>query len=457
MPYLSLDVLDNQITLYHGMCPDALSSIESNSIDTVITDTPYGLGDDPDIVSLLHDWLAGVDHDTGPGFMGETWDVIPSPRTWREVLRVLKPGGMNFVFGGARTVDLISVSLRIAGFQIRDRLSYFYDDSDEFAEFWESMSNNQKIAYLNLHETASGMDWVHGMGMPYGTRLDRVIEEVDAHRAMEWAGWATHLKPAHEPIIVAMKPRDGSFADNALKWGVAGYWIDGGRVKSGVPVPVFTHDKNRSNGNRVGIDTGGSNRTGEWSDKGHWPSNVIRDDSDTVTGMFPKTHQAGNKKDSYKDGVNRSVVGMGASLNKNPHNPDYHPSDDNSTARFFYCAKASRAERTHGGLVANKHRTVKPMALMRYLVRLSKTPTGGIILDPFSGSGTTLLAAVLEGRDAIGVEGEIDYCQITKDRIAEIDYFLLDKSQLALRRKKEKEKKEALEGGQLTIFDVGNS
>ena len=265
-----------------------------------------------------------------------------------------------------------------------------------------------------------------------------------------WDGWGTALKPAREDWIVAMKPLDGTFAANALKWGVAGLWVDGARI------PGATGDGhwagNRTQGNAYGQITQGTNGQ---SPQGRWPANLIHDGSDEVLAGFPESSGGAIPSNRNVSHFGQRAEGyIGERI-------EYAPG---SAARFFYCAKASRAERNaglegmeertighnlstnacarcgkrvkHNGsgvgcecgdlretvklptASLNHHPTVKPLSLMRYLVRLTRTPTGGVVLDPFMGSGTTGMAAVMEGRDFIGIDTEAEYVEIARRRIA---------------------------------------
>jgi len=248
-----------------------------------------------------------------------------------------------------------------------------------------------------------------------------------------------------------MKPLDGTYAENALKWGVAGYWIDGGRIgfTSDADYQESTQknrhgDFNSNNGIRVptkGIYHGDNRPPVNYEPKdGRFPTNLIHDGSDEVLELFPQT----GKSTGGRIGNKGSALNM-MGTNYEAGDPGY--GDSGSAARFFYCAKASRSERNAGlegmelrdaskmsggeetrqdrletGLtnhpqMQNHHPTVKPIALMRYLVRLTKTPTGGVVLDPFMGSGTTGIACALEGRDFIGIEKEREYYEIAEKRI----------------------------------------
>jgi site-specific DNA-methyltransferase (adenine-specific) len=232
--------------------------------------------------------------------------------------------------------------------------------------------------------------------------------------AQLWHGWGTALKPAHEPIVVAMKPIDGTFANNALTYGVAGLWIDGGRVGTDEVGARARSNSESGNTNMLGVNAQ-TNFQGAPT-QGRFPANLIHDGSDEVKELFPET-KSGSINGTYNNTI---MAQSNGDRNGKPIHLEFN-GDSGSAARFFYCAKASRSER-NAGLELNKqnhHPTVKPISLMRYLVRLTKTPTGGVVLDPFMGSGTTGCACALEGRDFIGIEREQDYFAIAEKRIAE--------------------------------------
>ena len=269
-----------------------------------------------------------------------------------------------------------------------------------------------------------------------------INEPTDAAR--QWHGWGTALKPAWEPILVAMKPLDGTFAANALRHGVAGLWVDGGRVN-------YVSEADKGDPDRFKTAWSGNGSNPGWqreahkdykpvpvgSNGGRWPANVIHDGSDEVLAGFPVTTTG-----KYNGASN----GLTSVTNYGHKSRPPHEASTGSAARFFYCAKSSRAERNAGlegmpevacGMMEddnypiktgsgklretkrqNHHPTVKPLALMRHLARLTKTPTGGVVLDPFAGSGSTGCAAVMEGRGFIGIEIDEDYADIARARIA---------------------------------------
>lgn len=409
--------------IHNEDCIEGLRKLPDNSIDSIITDPPYGLSDHKpeEVVACLSAWIQGKPYEPkGKGFMGKSWDAwVPGPEIWQECLRVLKPGGMALVFAGTRSMDLMSMALRLSGFELRDSIG-FASSADDAAPL---------------------MAWVHGQGFPKSHNL-----------SAKFQGWGTALKPAWEPIILAMRPLDGTFAANALKWGVAGLNIDGGRIgESGA----------RNNGRAVDSGIYGKFGPTERVDygMGRWPANLIHDGSEEVVSIFPETSSGFMRADTerssdggYMGGFPKDRVGARDTFG-----------DSGSAARFFYAAKASKAEknrgveslcghlhntgaRTYDDVCANCgkklfgsdeyrchcevkvtekretrgnfHPTVKPLSLMRYLCRLTKTPTGGIVLDPFTGSGTTCIAAALEGRQYIGFEREPEYHALAVARVA---------------------------------------
>ena len=371
--------------LHHGDCLKVLRSMPDCSVDSIVTDPPYGLS-----------------------FMGKKWDYdVPTIDVWVECLRVLKHGGHLLAFAGTRTQHRMAVRIEDAGFEIRDMIAWVYGSGfpksldvskaiDKrggnvagFAEFRDAVKDamkrngvsRQKLQdalgnYMISHYLTAGSqpaipilkDYriirdVVGLGNAFdelfndeaerevvgkhktdmgglgGERLGQAGGNITApatDAAKQWQGWGTALKPALEPITVARKPLVGTVAENVLQYGTGAINVDGGRVEGG-----------------------------------RWPANFIHDGSEEATDLL---------KDS---------------------------------ARFFYCAKASKEDRGE-----NHHPTVKPTDLMRYLCRLV-TPPNGIVLDPFNGSGSTGCAAVLEGFQYIGIEREAEYIAISEKRIQE--------------------------------------
>lgn len=352
------------VSILHGDCRDELATRQSASIDSVVTDPPYAL------VSISKRFGAenavpvkeGVYARAGKGFMGKTWDngeAAFAASFWAEVLRVLKPGGHVLAFGGTRTYHRLACAIEDAGFEIRDQIG-----------------------------------WAYGSGFP---------KSHNQHD--EWEGWGTALKPAWEPIVVARKPLIGTVAENLGKWGVGALNIDGCRVLGG----ESTRRQNTAEMGYHGGNVAEEYRTG--SDLGRWPANLIHDGSDEVISAFHAKAAIGS--DRRKD---QNVYGtMTRGSNGAPPRLEL----DKSAARFFYCAKASRADRDDGLVAQNPHPTVKPTDLMRYLCRLV-TPPGGTVLDPFMGSGSTGRGAVIEGFNFIGIEQDATYVKIAAARVAKV-------------------------------------
>jgi site-specific DNA-methyltransferase (adenine-specific) len=405
--------------LLQGDCKEVLKTLAPDSIEAAVSDPPYGLGDmsPARVAECLAAWTRGEEYQpTGAGFMGKAWDAwTPGPDMWRELYRVLKPGAHALIFAGSRTQDLMSLALRLAGFEIRDTLQWLYgsgfpkshniDKAIDKALGAEREVIGSVIKYhCNKGDTVAWKGKVSQGRDP--NSMDITAPTTDAARA--WEGWGTALKPAYEPIILARKPLAGTVVQNTLEHGCGGLYIGGCRVAwSEGEGAGYTRPP--SDTPRVAMDNplgAGDTRTGDAA--GRWPANVLLDEG------------AAEVLDAQAPGA----------------------------SRFFYTAKASRAEREAGldghetktgaeltgraegsvGLSAyagtrgaqpraNTHPTVKPIELMRYLVRLI-TPPGASVIDPFMGSGSTGCAAVLEGARFVGIEREAEYMNIARARIA---------------------------------------
>ncbi len=352
--------------IIHGDSIEKLRELEPNSIEALVTDPPYGLGDTSPkaVAECLNAWLSGSTHNAkGSGFMGKAWDKwVPDPALWREVYRVLRPGAHGLVFSGSRTEDLMSISLRLSGFEVRDRLVWLYSPRfpksleigkaiDDSLGVERQIIGKQKLGG-SARKRADGKS--HGCAQA-GQNVERSqtiinITAATSDRAILFDDWHTNLKPSYEPIILIRKPLIGTVADNVIKHSTGALNVGSCRIGSDYK---YNH--------RIG----------------RHPSNVM---------------------------IDHSV----RKLLKNK-------------SRFYYCDKASTAER-EAGLESNEqrkniHPTVKPIDLMRYLCRLI-TPPAGTVLDPFAGSGTTLCAAALEGFNVLGVERELEYVRIAEARLA---------------------------------------
>jgi DNA modification methylase len=420
------------IELLHGDCLERLKELPDCSVHACVTDPPYGLS-----------------------FMGKAWDYdVPQAEVWREVLRVLKPGGHLLAFAGTRTQHRMAVQIEDAGFEIRDLIAWVYGSG-----FPKSLDVSKAIDKLDAKDDQERRRlrftaWVRGTGVTSrqidkttGTNMGghyttaasqpaimtrehleacrhllgdvpewvereadiRSVEsqnfkarEVVGHAtdvagngsviglgstrsmatayditapatpaAQQWSGWGTALKPALEPITVARKPLGGTVAENVLRHGTGALNVDGCRVGTSKKVPASASTTpNAIYGKGLGSLGTGATGSGFDPNVGRWPANLIHDGSDDPCALL------------------------------------------GDAARFFYCAKASKADRG----AENVHPTVKPTELMRYLVRLV-TPPGGVVLDPFMGSGSTGKAAVLEGFRFIGIEREAEYLEIARGRI----------------------------------------
>jgi len=471
----------NNMRLFHGDCLEVLRTLPDNSVDSCVTDPPYGLSREPDIREVLTKWLAGEPYDHGHGgFMGKAWDsFVPHPDIWREVYRVLKPGGHALVFAGTRTQDLMTISLRLAGFEVRDVIEWLYfsgfpksldvgkafdrrrkedlpairrvcrfiraamdakglksrdlvqyfdgchprlidhwaardTDSQPAVPKWEQYSTlkrvlglsdemDEEVWRLNGRKGKPGDAWferekigeyeykrkgegtwdVESPGGMFGAQ-ERIVDITApaTELARKWDGWGTALKPAHEPIIVVRKPLEGTVAENVEKYGTGALNIDGCRID-------YADDQDRKQNTEglsrfLGTSGGWKNTSIEGvkpsgnAIKGRFPANCITTEPDAFfSKYFNVTPPELCKKALNKD-----------------RNSDWRGEEIGAT---------------------NRHPTVKPTGLMAWLVRLV-TPPGGVVLDPFAGSGSTLVAARREGFGFIGCEITDEYIPIIEAR-----------------------------------------
>ena len=360
---------NQRATLLLGDCLAVMPTLAACSVDSIVTDPPYGLS-----------------------FMGKNWDHgVPGEHFWKEAIRVAKPGAHLLAFGGTRTFHRLACAIEDAGWEIRDCLM-----------------------------------WVYGSGFPKSHNIKG-----------DWQGWGTALKPAWEPIVVARKPLAGTVAENVQEWGTGALNVDGCRVaavdfdpKDRLGASKLMENRPWNERERVRITEGNA--------LGRWPANLIHDGSEEVVVLFPVTKTGSLKP--YEQSTRQ-----GNAYGKQPEIRQVnHVGDSGSAARFFYCAKASKADRDEGceGLKSsveligaaghkinpmtgkavvdiprkNAHPTVKPTDLMRYLCRLV-TPPDGVVLDPFMGSGSTGKAAMLEGFRFIGIEQSVEYLEIARARV----------------------------------------
>lgn len=512
--------------VHHGDCLAVLRTLPDESVDAVVTDPPYGLSntDPKHVAETLTKWVTG-DHEYTPpakgGFMNKTWDsFVPPPAVWDECMRVLKPGGHLLVFAGTRTQDLMGLSIRLAGFDIRDGIGWIYGSG--FPKSMDVSKAIDKARTEDLEPAARVAHWLCGhmedrgvtrkdINVHFGhstagsgaaqqwttTQTDRAIKprvpkweqwlelktwldlpddmdaevwrlngrkgtpsenwdkrEVLAEKRVEvkggtwadmagsgrfkegehiiqttapatpeaerWAGWGTALKPAIEPVIVARKPIRGTVAANVLAHGTGGINVDACRVEGIADrpgtTPPSTGERNSMSGNLPRQDYTPNT-------EGRFPPNVLLD-PEAAAAM---DEQSGWQRDGIavqRNGGGQAIFGgIGEGENKVGARKDQTYGSGGGASRFFpvfkYQAKAPAKERpqhTAEDGTAVKHPTVKPLELMRWLVRLV-TPPGGVVLDPFAGSGTTGEAAMLEGFDSILIEGEAEYLPLIDVRI----------------------------------------
>jgi site-specific DNA-methyltransferase (adenine-specific) len=362
-----------------------------------------------------------------------------------EVSRVLKPGGHVLAFAGSRTYQWLATGIEDAGFDIRDMIMYVYGSG-----FPKSHNIGKSVDKLQGNEReVTGTRQVpdqRGGGISSERTIEtggvKTRETTDTKGSSPYEGWGTALKPAHEPIVVARKPlSEKTIAKNVLEWGTGGINIDGCRVGTEQLENKYCSKKEGYMSDEKGASGGAFNKDGSNPVQGRFPANFIHDGSDEVVGLFPDS--GGGKR--VIGGTPRKTEGHVATGSPDRSSAVMNINDSGSAARFFYCAKASKKDRNEGmtteeqpkksfntreevdgvkkGMGSdrttaykNTHPTVKPTALMQYLVRLV-TPVGGTVLDPFMGSGSTGKACVLEGFDFIGIELDTEYCKIAQARI----------------------------------------
>ena len=390
-------------TIHHGDCIETMNAMPPESVDAIVTDPPYGLG-----------------------FMGKKWDTLPPSQEWAEACyRVLKPGGHIAAFGGTRTWHRLAVAIEDAGFEMRDSLAWLYGSG--FPKSHDVSKGIDKLAGAtrevvgtklgqpgyslapstggNLYEGSFG-----GTGDPI---KEAQITAPATPEAAQWDGWGTALKPAFEPIVLARKPlAEKTVARNVLTHGTGAINVDATRVpyeEGGTPWtnPSLRSHINGGNGGHI-FPTEAARRVVTPNPSGRWPANVLLDhhaaawvDEQSGVSASRKAPRGDGSKMGYHGGSGTQSLSDG-------HN------DSGGASRFFYTAKAPKSERPNVDGV--QHPTVKPLAIMRWLIRLV-TPPGGTVLDPFAGSGTTIEAALIEGFNPVGIEMETDYLPLIQHRI----------------------------------------
>jgi len=374
-----------------------LKTLDENTFDSCVTDPPYELG-----------------------FMGKSWDgtgIAFNVDFWKEVLRTLKPGSHLIAFSASRNYHRMAVAIEDAGFEIRDQIM-----------------------------------WIYGSGFPKGLNLGKAIDKKQGNS--EWEGWGTALKPAHEPIVLARKPlSEKSIVENVLKHGTGGINIDECRIETyDVKNPETNQDfkdvgkKSKeagfqdklsfgqvSNAKRIKVKRQPRNKDRVWTEensgmkaegtefadadpKGRYPANVIHDGSEEVQEIFPDT--APSKASVRNNNNTESLLKKG--FEGKPKLIWSGHKDKGSASRFFYVPKAHKKEREE-----SKHPTIKPVELMKYLVRLI-TPKGGTVLDPFAGTGTTGEAAIQESCSCYLIEKENEYIKDIETRLNKYNEFFMN-------------------------------
>jgi site-specific DNA-methyltransferase (adenine-specific) len=389
-------------TLEPGDCRDVLLELAAGGaqFDSCVTDPPYHL------TSVVKRFgkagAAPAKHGTdglyarqSRGFMGKEWDggdVAFDPETWRLVGGVLKPGGHVLAFGGSRTFHRMAVAIEDAGFEIRDCVMWVYG-----------------TGFPKSHDVSKGIDKAAG-----AERNPETPDEPATPEAAQWQGWGTALKPSFEPVIVARKPLIGTVAENVLAHGTGALNIDGCRIALTAEADPSRMQNQQSN--RVTWEGGAASGFKAdhaqplFNQDGRWPANLIHDGSPEVLAAFGAYGERGAaapvRGDEPSDASTGQVTGRRARVAGAFH------ADTGTAARFFYSAKASKADRFE-----SKHPTIKPIDLIRYLTRLV-TPPGGHVLDPFAGSGTLIPAAHAEGFSATVIEMDPEYQGDIRRRIA---------------------------------------
>jgi site-specific DNA-methyltransferase (adenine-specific) len=328
-----------------GDCLEMMRELPEASIDSIVTDPPYGLS-----------------------FMGKGWDRgVPGVEYWTEAIRVAKPGAHLVAFGGTRTYHRLACAIEDAGWEVRDCFVWAYGQGfpkshDVSKAIDKAAGAEREIIERRSAAVGFDADKQGGGGWSAG---EVVVSSPATDDARRWSGWGTALKPAWEPAVIARKPFRGTVAENVLRHGTGAINVDGCRISG----RYETRDRRTDGGRSIfGTGAGGGAFIAA---EGRWPANLAHDGSPDVLDLFPR-----------------------------------------DAARFFYSAKASKADRGEG----NTHPTVKPSDLMAYICRLV-TPPGGVVLDPFMGSGSTGVGALREGFGFVGIELDAGYLEIARNRL----------------------------------------
>ena len=447
-----MEIIVEGSTIYNGDCLVVMDSMNKCSVDSIVTDPPYHLTSIVERFGKQGSAPAQFGTDgafarASKGFMGKEWDggdIAFQVDTWRKCFELLKPGGHLIAFSGSRTYHRMAVAIEDAGFEIRDQCIWLYGSgfpkSHNIGKQIDKIQGNERevVGSRKAHDIRGNA--LMEASVPEYKKEQSVIDLEITKGSSDWEGWGTALKPAHEPMVLARKPiQEKSVADNVLKHGVGGINIDDCRVQCEPDDNIVRPE--RTEAQAYNFFRGGEedqtnvrkttqrqprNEQSVWTDnnsgmkaegsmfadadpRGRYPSNVMHDGSKAVQDIFPytksgkmKQHIEGGQYNVYGKMYPRDVETIG---------------DEGSASRFFYTAKTNQAERNAGA--NNTHPTVKPVELMKYLVRLV-TPKNGLVLDPFMGSGSTGMAAREEDFQFVGIEKEEEYYEIAKARIKNV-------------------------------------
>ena len=438
----------SRYAILQGQVLEHLRTLETDSLDAMLSDPPYGLGNKQPTPGELVAYLSGAEMDTGGDFMGKDWHV-PSVQVWREIFRVLKPGAPVMAFAGSRTSDLISLGMRAAGFEIRDVLMWVYASG-----FPKSQNTSKAIdAAAGAVREVIGINEDYSRRKPNGMQTagataygySQSQQETDARitapatdAAKKWDGYGSALKPAFEPIILARKPLAGTMVENVTVHGCGPLAIDASRIGE---AGGGTHCTNRDeNGKCRGHNNGGLSISGDTfhaanalGDVGRWPANVILDE---IAGAI-LDEQSGDRRSATNKGptIGGKIFNGGKGIVQFANGAPY-AGESGGASRFFFCPKVSKKEREkgcnllpmksagectdreegsagagRGGGSHNHHPTLKPIALIKYLATMIRPPTSdAVLLIPYCGSGSEIIGALQAGWPAVlGIEREPDY------------------------------------------------
>lgn len=404
------------MSVHVGHCTDIMRTLPTNSIAAVTTDPPYHLTTMRNPTGAPKCQREGPFRRLNRGFMDQEWDggdIAFRPDVWAEVYRVMKPGGHIAAFGAPRTFHRMMVAFEEAGFEIRDLLLWLYGQGFPKSKN-VALGIDKHFGHPNrghaIPTASTRQAGPNGAGLS-GHPVPPYRAQSDA--AVAYEGWGTALKPGYEPIVLARKPLIGTVAKNVLAFGTGGLNIDacrvptadrlgGGQSVSGAPNLQLAHNigwgrpwmHDEAKCAAMASYMGGETRPTE--NLGRWPANALHDGSDEVMEIFACFGERKSCKSPSRARSPGSILG-GSRTQGNL------PMDAGTAARFYYCAKASKSERSGSG-----HPTVKPIKLLEWLVKLI-TPPGGTVLDPFAGTGSTGQAAWNLGFDCILIEQDDTY------------------------------------------------